>query len=52
VGSETREGFVFIPDRGEILIGVHFLRLFGKTLIHSVADGLVILADQGPIHVH
>jgi len=47
--SETREGFVFIPERGEVLVGVHFLRLFGKTLIHSVADGLVVLTDQGRV---
>jgi clan AA aspartic protease len=51
LGSETREGFVFIPDRGEILIGAHFLRLFGKTLIHSVSGGLVVLTDQAPTQI-
>jgi len=51
VGSETREGFGFTPDRGEVLVGVHFLRLFGKTLIHSVVDGLVVLADQGRVQI-
>ena len=51
LGSETREGFVFIPARGEILIGAHFLRLFGKTLIHSVAEGLVVLTDRAPTQI-
>jgi predicted aspartyl protease len=49
LGSETREGFVFTPDRGEILVGVHFLRLFGKTLIHSVNDGVVVLTDEASV---
>ena len=46
LGPETREGFVFVPDTGEVLIGVHFLRLFGKALIHSLADDLVLLTDE------
>ena len=47
LSSETREGFFFVPDGGDVLIGVHFLRLFRKALIHSVADDLVVLTDEG-----
>jgi predicted aspartyl protease len=44
LGSETKEGFIFLADRGaDILLGVHSLRVFAKTLVLSVATGRVEL---------
>jgi predicted aspartyl protease len=47
LGPETLDGFVHI-QRGsdEAIIGVEFLRLFRKTLILSVAEGMVLLIDS------
>ena len=45
LGSDIREGFVFLSDRSDdILVGVHFLRLFGTTLTFSVGSGVVELS--------
>ena len=45
LGPDIREGLVFLSDRSdEILVGVHFLRLFGTTLTFSVGSGVVELS--------
>jgi len=45
LGSEIQQGFVFLSDRSnEVLLGVHFLRVFKKTLIFSVEEARVELA--------
>ena len=45
LGPDTREGFVFLSDRSdEILVGVHFLRLFETTLTFSVGSSVVELS--------
>jgi len=43
--AETKEGFVFLSERSEeVLLGVHFLRVFKKTLTLSVERGHVELS--------
>lgn len=45
LGSETKEGFIFLSERSEeVLLGIHFLRLFKKTLTFSVDRGHVELS--------
>jgi clan AA aspartic protease len=42
--AETNEGFVFLSERSEeVLLGIHFLRVFNKTLTFSVERGHVEL---------
>jgi predicted aspartyl protease len=45
LGADVVEGFVFVLEGGDFAVGVHFLRLFKKTLIYSVAERSVVLAD-------
>ena len=43
--AETKEGFVFLSERSEeVLLGIHFLRVFKKTLTLSVERGHVELS--------
>jgi len=43
--AETKEGFVFLSERSEeVLLGIHLLRVFKKTLTLSVERGLVELS--------
>ena len=43
--AETKEGFVFLSERSEeVLLGVHFLQVFKKTLTLSVERGHVELS--------
>jgi predicted aspartyl protease len=47
LGSETRDGFVHLEaGTAEVLVGVHFLRLFRKTLVFSAAQEEVLLVDR------
>jgi|RhiMetdeSRZDD1v2_1073273.scaffolds.fasta_scaffold72176_5 hypothetical protein len=48
LGADTREGFIILSDSDETLVGIHFLRLFRKTLIHSAVEEEVILTDRTP----
>jgi predicted aspartyl protease len=44
LGTESQDGFILLSDRSdEILLGVHFLRLFRKTLLFSVEASRVEL---------
>lgn len=47
LGTEIREGFVFLlPGAdGDVAVGVHFLRVFKKTLEYSVTGNRVELSD-------
>jgi predicted aspartyl protease len=48
LGSEIVEAFVFLEeDTREVLVGIHFLRLFRTTLIFSAAEGRVVLQPLG-----
>jgi clan AA aspartic protease len=43
--AETKEGFVFLSERSEeVLLGIHFLRVFKRTLTFSVERGHVELS--------
>ena len=45
LGAETTEGFIFLSERSEeVLLGIHFLRVFKKTLTFSVESGHVDLS--------
>ena len=46
LGAETKEGFVLLPEGGDVLVGIEFLRQFGKTLTLSVGQGVVELTDD------
>ena len=45
LGSATREGFVILSNGSDdVLLGVHFLRLFQATFTYCVDSGLVELS--------
>jgi predicted aspartyl protease len=46
LGAETREGFVIVSEGGDVLVGIHFLRLFRKSLTLSVGREVVELTDE------
>ena len=46
LGTEVVEGFVFLLEGDDVAVGVHFLRLFKKTLVYSVAERSVVLTDM------
>ena len=47
LGTTTQEGFIHIQRASnETIVGVQFLGLFRKTLVVSIADGLVLLVDS------
>lgn len=49
LAGQVRQGFIFLEERSaEVLVGVHFLREFRKTLIVSVSRNEVLLTDDLP----
>ena len=49
--AETKEGFVFLSERSEeVLLGIHFLRVFNKTLTFSLERGseIIFVAEESP----
>lgn len=52
LGSEAVEVFVLLEeDSQEVLVGVHFLRLFRRLLIFSAAEGRVVLEPLPPVGI-
>lgn len=47
LGADVRDGFAHLEaGTTEVLVGVHFLRLFRRTLLFSAADGQVVLTER------
>jgi hypothetical protein len=46
--AETKEGFVILSERSEeVLLGIHFLRVFKKTLTLSLKKGTWSYRNRG-----